>query len=65
MVMIEFDTFELDNLAGRNITASMMEKIVAAQRMNAAGESGIVYFNGVTSEEKDISISDHQNMSKK
>ncbi len=46
MVMIEFDTFELNELQKVTLPESMKQKIAAAVKMNNARENGIVFFNG-------------------
>jgi hypothetical protein len=54
MVLIEFDTFELNELAkSQNFSESLRGKIFEAVKMNEMGKNGIVFFNGETSEKKE------------
>jgi hypothetical protein len=46
MVMIEFDTYDLNELQKVTLPESLRQKIAAAVKMNNAHENGIVFFNG-------------------
>jgi len=49
MVMVELDTFELNELAKqKSLPESLKEKIEKAVRLNAQKQGGIVFFNGDT-----------------
>ena len=48
MVMIEFDTFELNELQKENLSESLRQKIDSAVRINNVGDDGMVLFNGTS-----------------
>ena len=48
MVMIELDTFELNELQKVTLPESLRQKIETAVKMNNARKNGIVFFNGET-----------------
>lgn len=50
MVMIEFDTFELNALKKANLPETLRQKIEKAEKINNVMKNGIVFQNGSTSE---------------